>query len=433
MSNIVPKNNENGSLGRLGRQWSELYTKLANVRSLKLSGDIDNPDANELYIDAQGNLKLGSQVIPFQGQGGATSLSQLTDVSSSISPTTGQVLQYGGAEWIVADITATQGPQGPQGPEGPEGPEGPAGPQGDQGPIGLTGGEGPQGPIGLTGPVGPQGPIGLTGPVGPQGAAGTGITFKGTVSADPPTSGDVTSSTGTFTPSLGDAVINDDTDHLFIYDGTVWVGGGAIQGPTGAQGSVGPQGIQGNPGVQGEQGVPGQDGTDGVSITGASLSDNDLILNLSDGNALTVPGVKGADGNDGTDGTNGTDGTDGTDGVSITGASLSGDDLVLNLSDGNALTVPGVKGADGQNGSDGADGQDGTDGISITGASLSGDDLVIERSNSTSINVGSVRGPQGEQGPQGATGAAFSIDETAVLSDAKANSIEQDTSITSAD
>ena len=246
----------------------------------------------------------------------------------------------------------------------------------------------------------------------------------------------MTSSTGTFTPSLGDAVINDDTDHLFIYDGTVWVGGGAIQGPTGAQGSVGPQGIQGNPGVQGEQGVPGQDGTDGVSITGASLSDNDLILNLSDGNALTVPGVKGADGNDGTDGvdgTNGTDGTDGTDGVSITGASRSGDDLILNLSNGNALTVPGVKGADGQDGSNGADGQDGTDGISITGASLSGDDLIIERSNSTSINVGSVRGPQGEQGPQGATGAAFSIDETSVLSDTKANSIEQDTSITAAD
>ena len=145
---------------------------------------------------------------------------------------------------------------------------------------------------------------------------------------------------------------------------------------------------------------------------------------------MTVPDVKGADGNDGVDGTNGTNGTDGADGVSITGASLSGDDLILNLSNGSALTVPDVKGADG---SDGNDGTDGNDGISITGASLSGDDLIIERSNSTSINVGSVRGLQGEQGPQGATGAAFSIDETAVLSDAKANSIQQDNSITAAD
>ena len=67
MSNIVPKNNEDGRLGRLERRWQELHTKLASVESIKLSGVVSNPEANELHIDEGGNLKLGDSSVALQG------------------------------------------------------------------------------------------------------------------------------------------------------------------------------------------------------------------------------------------------------------------------------------------------------------------------------------------------------------------------------
>ena len=67
MSNIVPKNPEDGQLGRLNRRWSALHTKLANVESVKLAGAVANPDANELHIDESGNLKLGNNSVALQG------------------------------------------------------------------------------------------------------------------------------------------------------------------------------------------------------------------------------------------------------------------------------------------------------------------------------------------------------------------------------
>lgn len=77
-----------------------------------------------------------------------------------------------------AGLTGPQGPAGPAGPpgvQGPTGPIGPAGATGATGPIGLTGfpgPTGPSGPVGPSGPMGPSGPQGAPGATGPQGPRG---------------------------------------------------------------------------------------------------------------------------------------------------------------------------------------------------------------------------------------------------------------------
>lgn len=68
MPNIVPKNNDEGKLGRLGRRWSELYTKIVKTDSIQLaSGDITSPADDQLYIDGSGVLKLGNNQVALQG------------------------------------------------------------------------------------------------------------------------------------------------------------------------------------------------------------------------------------------------------------------------------------------------------------------------------------------------------------------------------
>ena len=141
---------------------------------------------------------------------------------------------------LITEIAAAIGP-GPQGPAGADGLSAYEVAKEE----GFTGTEqewlatlvGPTGPQGLTGPQGPEGPTGPTGPQGPQGVqgvAGTGITMQGSVATtiDLPTNGN----------TKGDAYIVQSDDSLHIWDGTQWVSGGSIQGPTGAQGPIGPTG-----------------------------------------------------------------------------------------------------------------------------------------------------------------------------------------------
>jgi hypothetical protein len=164
-----------------------------------------------------------------------------------------------------------QGIQGIQGDTGAQGPKGDTGAQGIQGPTGNTGSQGPigpEGPEGQQGEEGPQGPQGIQGPVG---ATGTGITMQGNV----PTVGDLPPSGNV----QGDAYLVQEDDSLWIWDGTMWVSGGSIQGPQGDQGpqgsqgvqgvpgtpgAQGPQGIQGDPGIQGPQGIQGDTGSQGA-------------------------------------------------------------------------------------------------------------------------------------------------------------------------
>ena len=84
MSNIVPKNHEDGRLGRLERRWLELHTKLASVESVKLEGVVQTPASNELHIDASGNLKLGNDSVALQGD-----VDQLTALLNAFLSETG--------------------------------------------------------------------------------------------------------------------------------------------------------------------------------------------------------------------------------------------------------------------------------------------------------------------------------------------------------
>ena len=68
---------------------------------------------------------------------------------------------------------------------------------------------------------------------------------------------------------------------IYIWSGTEWVDNGTIQGPQGPQGEQGPKGDTGDTGAQGpagEQGPQGIQGPQGVSVTGARLEGNKLII-----------------------------------------------------------------------------------------------------------------------------------------------------------
>lgn len=145
------------------------------------------------------------------------------------------------------------------------------GPKGDKGDTGATGAQGIQGETGATGAQGVPGPDGPTGAQGPKGDVGAGLVIKGTKAnaAALPSSGNTT----------GDAWLTVDTQHLWVWNGSVWIDGGPVaqgpkgdkgdQGVQGATGAQGPQGIQGVPGPQGIQGVAGPTGPAGTHTTDA--------------------------------------------------------------------------------------------------------------------------------------------------------------------
>jgi hypothetical protein len=177
------------------------------------------------------------------------------------------------------------GTQGPKGDDGLSAYEtwialGNTGTQADfiaslSGPAGTAGPQGPQGPQGV---AGTNGVDGAQGPAGPQGAQGAGLNIVGSV---------VDSSTlsPTYTGSIGDGFITQNTGNLWIWDGTQWNNVGNIVGPAGAQGEsayqvwislgntgtptdfinalTGPAGAQGPQGPQGIQGAQGADGPQG--------------------------------------------------------------------------------------------------------------------------------------------------------------------------
>ena len=142
--------------------------------------------------------------------------------------------------------------------------EGPRGPQGLQG---ISGETGPQGVKGDTGEPGPQGIPGTKGDPGDKGDPGVGLSVKGVVanSSVLPVGGVVE----------GDGYIAEDTSHLHIWSGSLWIDAGPIQGPQGDigpkgdkgdigdTGAQGPQGIQGEVGPQGPQGIKGDTGEPG--------------------------------------------------------------------------------------------------------------------------------------------------------------------------
>ena len=125
-----------------------------------------------------------------------------------------------------------------------------------------------------TGPTGATGLQGSDGPQGTQGTYGPGFTIIGSV-ADVDSGGDPQATLNTAFPSanIGEGVIDQADDELWIYDGTNWINVGSFrgvqgfqgtQGIQGMQGTIGEEGIQGSRGFRGNQGVQGLQGTTGI-------------------------------------------------------------------------------------------------------------------------------------------------------------------------
>ena len=111
----------------------------------------------------------------------------------------------------------------------------------------------------IGGPVGPQGAQGIPGPAGPQGLPGTGFVIKGTV----PTEDALPIAPA---PLYMDGWVTEDTDHLWVWNGSTWVDCGDLSGPpgpTGAQGNTGETGIEGPIGPEGPGGPIGHEGPQG--------------------------------------------------------------------------------------------------------------------------------------------------------------------------
>ena len=121
---------------------------------------------------------------------------------------------------------------------------------------------------------GAQGTIGIQGNDGIQGIQGTygpGFTILGSVPDVDAGGNPQTTLTAAFpSPNIGEGVIDEADDELWIWDGTNWVNIGGFRGEQGLQGLQGNtglqglQGIQGNTGLQGLQGITGEQGLQGL-------------------------------------------------------------------------------------------------------------------------------------------------------------------------
>ena len=128
-----------------------------------------------------------------------------------------------------------------------------------------------------------------------------------------------------------------------------------------------------------------------ISLSGSDLTYDGTTLDLS---GLGATGPQGPQGNAG---------TNGTDGLSVSSGTITGNSLVLTMSDSSTINVTGnVVGPTGATGAAGSNGTDGTDGVGITSISLvGGSNLVLNYSNSSTQDVGNIKGPTGSQGPAG--------------------------------
>jgi len=173
-------------------------------------------------------------------------------------------------------------------------------------------------PLG-TGPQGTQGNIGIQGNQGVQGDYGPGFTIIGSV-ADVDAGGDpqATLNTGFPTANIGEGVIDDTDDELWIYDGTNWVNIGSfrgVQGQQGVQGLQGNQGTLGQEGIQGERGYRGFQGPKGIQGTQGVQGDLGIQGIQGRRGPQGVQGIQGDTGIQGLQGREGPQGIQGTTGI----------------------------------------------------------------------------------------------------------------------
>ena len=137
-------------------------------------------------------------------------------------------------------------------------------------------------------------------------------------------------------------------------------------------------------GTQGDKGDAGDAGTIAINAVATGAAGTDVVItNTGTASAallnFTIP--------------------KGDAGVGIFSAVVNGNgNLILTLDDASTIDAGNTQGPQGSQGTQGAPG------LSVTAASVSGDDLNITLSDSTVLNAGNVRGPQGTQGNQGNAG-----------------------------
>jgi hypothetical protein len=145
------------------------------------------------------------------------------------------------------------------------------------------------------------------------------------------------------------------------------------------------------------------------------LSGSDLTY---DGTTLDLSGV----GAQGPQGPQGNTGSTGATGIGITDATVTSNDLILTYSNTSVQNLGNIRGPIGPQGADstvaGPQGDTGPQGVSVNGAALSGDNLILTLSNSSTIDAGNVRGAQGPQGAQGPAGnnGSGDVDQTLSIS-----------------
>ena len=178
----------------------------------------------------------------------------------------------------------------------------------------------------------------------------------------------------------------------------------------------GTAGATGAAGSDGADGTDGADGADGVDVSSATITGDDLIITLSDSSTVNAGNVRGPQGDQGITGNAGADGSDGSDGAAatiavgnVTTGAVGSSVTVTNTGSSSAavfdFAIPqGAAGTNGTNGTNGTDGADGADGVDVSSATISGDNLIITLSDSSTVNAGNVRGPQGTQGNTGTAG-----------------------------
>ena len=117
--------------------------------------------------------------------------------------------------------------------------------------------------------AGVQGTTGAQGTQGLQGEYGPGFDIIGSV-PDVDSGGDPQATLNTAFPSavVGNAVVDDADEEIWVYDGSAWINLGTFRGVQGLQGVQGDQGVQGQlgyEGIQGERGFRGYQGFQGTS------------------------------------------------------------------------------------------------------------------------------------------------------------------------
>ena len=169
---------------------------------------------------------------------------------------------------------------------------------------------------GVQGITGIQGDSGLQ---GLQGGYGPGFTIIGSV-PDVNAGGDPQATLNTAFPTVnvGEGVIDDLLDELWIYDGSVWVNIGSfrgVQGFTGNQGTQGVQGIIGEEGIQGSRGFRGFQGTQGIQGTKGHQGTQGIQGIQGTQGVQGVQGTTGIQGDVGIQGVQGTQGVQGLQGT----------------------------------------------------------------------------------------------------------------------